>query len=192
MSDAGDESRGRRPAREAAPGHAVAGRLHLGVEADFGPGHGPPLDSCGVRRRATMRRASRRNGTTRCRGASSSGVCDGDAELHRLLDEVVGDARAGEGDDAPGQQVQELVVAPERCGASVAVQVRPAHHLVHAVALGPLRGDAFDAGEDLALTSVRRYLPQQRTRSCSGENRRLGIGPWNTNALVRMRDWSEQ
>ncbi len=43
-----------------------------------------------------------------------------DAELPRLVDEVLGDAAAGERDDALRQQVQEVVVAPERSGPSVA------------------------------------------------------------------------
>ena len=41
---------------------------------------------------------------------------DRNAELPRLVDEVLGDATAGEGDDALRQQVQEVVVAAERSG----------------------------------------------------------------------------
>ena len=69
-----------------------------------------------------------------------------EAEFQRPLHEGDGNAQAGEGDDAIGQQVQQRVVAPERCGTSMAVPVRLAPNLVHAVALGPLRGNAFDAG----------------------------------------------
>ena len=54
-------------------------------------------------------------------------------------------AAAGEGDDALGQQVEQVVVAPEGGGASVRVPVGLADHLVHAVAFGPLGGDAFHA-----------------------------------------------
>ena len=50
-----------------------------------------------------------------------------DAELDGPVDEVVGDAAAGEGDDALRQQVEQFVVAPERCGPSVGVPVRLAH-----------------------------------------------------------------
>ena len=59
---------------------------------------------------------------------------------------VLGDAAAGEGDDALGQEVQEFVVAPERNSPSVAVPVRLADDLVDAVLLGPACGDALDAG----------------------------------------------
>ena len=52
------------------------------------------------------------------------------AELPCLVDEVLGDAAAGEGDDALRQQVQEVVVAAERSGPSVAVPVRLADDLV--------------------------------------------------------------
>ena len=46
------------------------------------------------------------------------------SELPCLVDEVLGDAAAGEGDDALRQQVQEVVVAAERGGPSVAAPVR--------------------------------------------------------------------
>jgi len=45
---------------------------------------------------------------------------DRDAELPSAVDEVVGDAGAGEGDDALRQQVQQLLVAAEWGGPSVA------------------------------------------------------------------------
>ena len=45
------------------------------------------------------------------------------AERDGLVDEVVGDVGAGERDDALRQEVQQLVVAPERCGPSVCVPV---------------------------------------------------------------------
>ena len=41
---------------------------------------------------------------------------DGDAEPLRLVDEVVGDAAAGEGDDAIGELGEEFVVALEGRG----------------------------------------------------------------------------
>ena len=43
-----------------------------------------------------------------------------DAELPRLVDEILGDATAGERDHALRQEVEQFVVAPERGGASVA------------------------------------------------------------------------
>ena len=46
------------------------------------------------------------------------------AELPCLVDEVLGDAAAGEGDDALRQEVEEFLVAAERCGPTVAVPVR--------------------------------------------------------------------
>ena len=63
-----------------------------------------------------------------------------------LVDQVLGNAGTGEGDDALGQKVQEVVVAPERRGPSVGGPVGLADDLVHALALGPLGGDALDAG----------------------------------------------
>ena len=71
---------------------------------------------------------------------------DRDAALPRLVDEVVGDAGAGERDDALGQQVEQLVVAAERRGASVPVPFRFADDLMDAVALGPSGGDLLGAG----------------------------------------------
>ncbi len=71
---------------------------------------------------------------------------DGDSELHCLLDEVVGDARAREDDGALRHEVEQLAVAAEGCGPSVPVPVRLAHDLVHAVPFGPLRGELLDAG----------------------------------------------
>ena len=44
------------------------------------------------------------------------------------------------------QEVQQLVVAAERSGASVPLPVGLAHDLVHCVAFGPLRGDLLNAG----------------------------------------------
>ena len=56
---------------------------------------------------------------------SSRAALDRDAQRDGLVDEVLGDAAAarGEGDDALRQQVQQLVVATERCGPTVAVPV---------------------------------------------------------------------
>ena len=42
---------------------------------------------------------------------SSRDFLNGDTELHRLLDEVVGDARSREGDDALRHEAEQLVVA---------------------------------------------------------------------------------
>ena len=77
------------------------------------------------------------------RPAGSSVLCsdtlDGDAEPVRLVDEVVGDARAWERDDALGQEAEQLVVAPEGSGPSVCVPVGLADDLVDAVPLRPAR-----------------------------------------------------
>ncbi len=77
---------------------------------------------------------------------SGSHLLDRDAELPCLVDEVVGDAAAGERDHALGQEVEEVVVAAERSGPSVAVPVGLAHDLVDAALLGPTCRDALDAG----------------------------------------------
>ena len=61
----------------------------------------------------------------------------GDAEPVGLVDEVLGDAGTGEGDEAPGEEIEEVVVASEGRGASVLVPVGLADDLVDAVALGP-------------------------------------------------------
>ena len=67
-------------------------------------------------------------------------------QLARFVDQVAGDAGAGEGDETLGQQVQEIVVAPKRRGPSVGGPVRLADDLMDAVALGPARGDLLDPG----------------------------------------------
>ncbi len=59
------------------------------------------------------------SGRWRLRGAA----LHRDAELPRLVDEVLGDAGAGEGDDALRREVEQFVVAAEGCGASMAVPV---------------------------------------------------------------------
>ena len=91
------------------------------------------------------------------RPAESSVLCgdalDGDAEPVGLVDEVVGDARAGECDDALGQEGQEFVVAPEGSRPSVCVPVWLADDLVDAVTFRPagrylLRAGAAAVDED--------------------------------------------
>ena len=62
---------------------------------------------------------------------------DGDAEGAGLVDEVVRDARTGEGDHALGEEGEQLVVAAEGSGPAVGVPVGLADDLVDAVALGP-------------------------------------------------------
>ena len=69
-----------------------------------------------------------------------------DTQRPCLVDEVVGDARTGEGDDALGQEFQEFVVPAEGSGTAVLVPVGLADDLVDAVALGPACRDALDAG----------------------------------------------
>ena len=56
--------------------------------------------------------------------ASGCDAHDRDAELAGFVDEVAGDAGAGERDDAGGQEVEELVVAAEGCCLAVGVPVR--------------------------------------------------------------------
>ena len=89
------------------------------------------------------RRRKRRDPAVR---GSSRHLLDRYAELPRLVDEVLGDAAAGECDDALGQEIQELVVAPERSGPSVAVPVGLADDLVDAALVGPACRDVLDAG----------------------------------------------
>ena len=71
---------------------------------------------------------------------------DGDAELARFVDEIVGDARAWESDEALGQEVEQLVVAAEGCCPTIGCPVRLADDLVHGVPLGPSCGNLLDAG----------------------------------------------
>ena len=71
--------------------------------------------------------------------ASSRNALDGDAEPVGLVDEVVGDARAWERDDALGQECEQVVVPPEGSGSSVCVPVGLADDLVDAVSLRPSR-----------------------------------------------------
>ena len=63
-----------------------------------------------------------------------------------LSDEVPGDARAGERDDALREQVQQLVVPPERRGLAVCVPIGAADHLVDPARVRPARGDLLVAG----------------------------------------------
>ena len=69
----------------------------------------------------------------------------GDAQLAGFVDEVVSDAASGERNDALGQEVEEVVVAPERSSPSVPIPVRLADDLVDAALFGPASGDALDA-----------------------------------------------
>ena len=74
---------------------------------------------------------------TREAPTSGGDTLDGYAETVRLVDEIVGDARAGERDDALGQESEEFVVAAEGSGPAVRLPVGLAHDLVDAVSLGP-------------------------------------------------------
>ena len=59
------------------------------------------------------------------------------------------------------------------CGAPVRFPVRPAHHLMHAVALGPLRGDLFDTG----TAAVNEHdVGVLRLRPVESRNHGAGIG----------------
>ena len=84
-------------------------------------------------------RSARRCGSGRAPG-------DRDAELPRLVDEVLGDAGDGERDHALRQEVEQFVVAPERGGAAVAVPVRLVDDPVDAVPVCPACRDLLDAG----------------------------------------------
>ena len=53
-----------------------------------------------------------------------SGEKDGDADLARLVDQIVRDAGAREGDEALRQEVQQDIVTPEGRGLAVSIPVR--------------------------------------------------------------------
>ena len=74
------------------------------------------------------------------------GEKDGDSDLACLVDHVIRDARAGEGDEAFRQEVEQDVVTPEGRGLAVPVPVRLADDLVNAVLLGPACRDLLRAG----------------------------------------------
>ena len=78
-----------------------------------------------------------------CGNSCEDAALDRNAELLSLVDQVVGDAAAGEADESLGQEFQQLVVSPERSGPSVCVPVWPADDLVDALRLGPTRRDLF-------------------------------------------------
>ena len=99
---------------------------------------------------------------------SGSHLLDRYAELAGFVDEVVGDAAAGERDDAFRQEVEDIVVAAERSGPSVAVPVGLADDLVDTALLGPACGDALDAGAaavDQHHVGVRLRIPRIRELS---------------------------
>ena len=58
------------------------------------------------------------------------GEKDGDADLARLVDHIVGDARTGKGEEALRQEVEQDVVTPEGRGFAVPVPVRLADDLM--------------------------------------------------------------
>ena len=93
---------------------------------------------------------------------SGCDLLDRDADLFCLVDEVLGDAAAGERDDALGQEVQEIVVAAERSCPSVPVPVGLSDDLVDAALVGPACRDALDAGaaEDEDHVRVRFGIPK--------------------------------
>ena len=66
-----------------------------------------------------------RGGDRPWRLGSRSGVdaADGDAELARPVDQVLGSAGTGEGDDALEEKVEKAIVAAGGRGASVAVPI---------------------------------------------------------------------
>ena len=120
--------------------------------------HGAVRDgvSSGVRTGAVHSaagREGRKNGPRRrvatrpARSFDSGGdALDRDTELARLVDQIVGDARTRERDDALGEEIEQLVIAPEGRRASVCVPVGLADDLVDAVAVRPLGRDLLDAG----------------------------------------------
>ena len=121
---------------------------HLAPCSVVEPGRGAtstPARSIRWRRRSGPTRENRdalRDDAIRW-GRCASGVDakNGDAELARLVDEVLGDPCAGEGDEARRQQLEQLVVAPEGSCAAVGVPVGPEHHLMDRIVLGPAGGD---------------------------------------------------
>ena len=70
---------------------------------------------------------------------------DGDAELPRLVSEVGGDARTGEGDDADWQHIEHPVVALEGCRLGVPGPIGLEGDLRHLAIVGPAGGDALGA-----------------------------------------------
>ena len=89
-------------------------------------GSGAQRQVCAGRRR--WRRPEETGDATEAARPVSAALAPGCAAPHRnaegdgLVDEVVGDAAARESDDALGQQVQQLIVAAERRGASVSAK----------------------------------------------------------------------
>ena len=70
---------------------------------------------------------------------------DADAELAGLVDEVVGDAGAGEGDDGVRHFGKKRIVALEGSGLAVAIPVGLEDDLRDLAIVGPAGGDAFGA-----------------------------------------------
>ena len=97
----------------------------------------------------------------------------------------------GNSDDAPGQQVQELVVPAERRGLAVRLPVRAAHHLVDAPGLGPARRDLLDAGAAAVQQDHVFVLRPAPGRAWSRRRRRpldvLAAGDGDQGALGQVR-----
>ena len=68
-----------------------------------------------------------------------------DAELPRLVGEIVLDVGAGEDDDPDRQHVQHLIVALKRCGLGVFRPVGGEADLRHLAGVGPLGRDLLCA-----------------------------------------------
>ena len=83
---------------------------------------------CGI---ARVRRRSR-----------AAELADRDAKLLRLVGEVGRDARAGEYDDADREDLEDAVIALERCGPGVPAPVRFEHDLRNLAVVGPAGGAA--------------------------------------------------
>ena len=129
--------------------------------------HGAVQDgvSSGVRTsavRSAAGREGRKNGPHRrvamrpARSLGSGDALDRDTELARLVDQIVRDAGTRERDDALGEEIEQLVIAPEGSGPAVCVPVGLADDLVDAVAVRPLGRDALDAGARLRGPGPRR------------------------------------
>ena len=115
---------------------------------------------------------------------------DGDTELGRLVEKVLGDPGAGEPDDALGQKLQQLIVSAERSGLAVGVPVRLADDLVHAPGLGPTRRDLLSTRtatvyQDHVLV-LAAYLIERRADRV-GVVDGLGAGNGDEGALGQVR-----
>src|SRR5664279_624308 len=86
--------------------------------------------------------------------ATPAKLPDGDAELPRLVGQVLLDARAGEDHDADRQHVEHLIVALEGCCLGMLGPIRLEGDLRHLAVVGPASGDTLGA---LRRTAVQQH-----------------------------------